>query len=380
MKIKKAIILPVLFLIILCFPGHVMVYYSLSAFFRVLQFLAVCYAIYLVINYRNYKCQELKMLKIWLLWSIINFVICGSNFNDLYYYSLVPYAAVLMVYQIYKINKDAFVHTLSKFFAFFIVINFITYLNGGIYSEGLFGNEVYFMGIRITINYIFLFACVAFMISFYKGKLTDKLVALAGIVTGLLFSVGEWVSTSIGASLIVACVLIGMKLSDRWPARKRIIQIAFVILVVGIVLFTLSPNVESFSWFIEDILGENLTMDGRTEIWQSALGQIEGISWIVGHGLSHNYQFALSNGAFVAHPHNQYLALIFVYGVIGLAIFIIMLLKTIKVCLEETNRTCRAILVAAFFGILVMGVSQTYYTQPYWMIWILMCQCIVKKR
>ena len=194
-----------------------------------------------------------------------------------------------------------------------------------------------------------------------------------------MFSLLEWVSTSIGASLIMITIIIGLHQITKQHSYKKFIIITATILVAGVISFTISPNVEDFGWFIEGVLGEDLTMDGRTDIWLSALSQIKGNKWFLGNGVSHDYEFALANGAFVSHPHNQYLAIIFIYGIIGLVIFVLMLLKTIKISVEDRNFNNKAILISGFFSIVIMGISMTYFSQAYWLIWYIACHCIVKQ-
>ena len=77
-------------------------------------------------------------------------------------------------------------------------------------------------------------------------------------------------------------------------------------------------------WFVEDVLGKNITFTYRTHLWDAAL-RIIGESPLLGYGLPTRDWYYTNMSSFAVGPHNFLLATLIYGGVIAFALYLYLL-------------------------------------------------------
>lgn len=364
--------LAILFFFAACLPISIKKYLNITSFIDVVNCIGLAYSFLLEIEGKYYCKKKWLILHGFLIWMIVSSVLAGSSLYSAIKNVCPLFIASVMAIHLLQKNFRKGILTISVIFSGMVLANLLTFFMGGLYQANAY-NKAYFMGIRVNISDILIFAVAISLIGANQGKRIHKIICAVCILSGVLFAVLEWVSTALATMGIFALVCLLIKMTYKWPKQKRIIRIGGILLIIGIVSFTFNPNVQRYSWLIEDILGESLTLDGRTDIWESCINQIKGMNWIYGHGFDHGYTFAISNGAYVTHPHNQYLAILFNFGLIGLLMYCRMLMNQFTAFIRTGNKAMRMLSVSCTVASIVMGISMTYFSKPYWLVWHIIC-------
>ena len=188
-----------------------------------------------------------------------------------------------------------------------------------------------------------------------------RILLLAGCAVTIYFIFAEHVSAAIMTLAVFSAGI--LLLSDAYGKLRniyKILSVSVVIFVLAIVVFRLQNY---FSVILIDLLGESLDLNGRTIIWDSVLSQIQGVNWIIGHGTGFQKQFYL-NGKYTTFAHNQYLAILFDYGLIGLLGFLNVQSVAIKSFMRNSkpeNKLLFMGIIAALLGGIVEAVCDTPY-------------------
>ena len=251
------------------------------------------------------------------------------------------------------------------------VMNIISFIQGGYATTEW--NVIYFIGIRVNINGMFLASTSISLLNAYLGKRSDKVICIIQIVLNLIFIVSEWVSTSILSALLFAGVLLFSWMIHRWPARGKVFRRIGIVLLFLILIFMINPDVSRFSWLIEGFLGESLTLDGRTVLWQHALSQLGGVDWLFGRGYGNDALFEIGNGFVATTAHSQYINILFRHGFVGLAFYAIILIQQIRNATTCENTVVQAIMMASFIATIAMNIVNSTYLEGYIYIWWIVC-------
>lgn len=374
-RINKNIIFPMLLLIVLLLPITFINYLNLTSVINLLKYIGLGYAIIISIRLGIYEEKKWLPIHLWFVWVLVTTVIGSQALYSTISAFYPLYTAFVMTVYLSRVYKKKAICAIGVTFSCMLVYNLIIMFNGGLYRESIY-NLVYFFGIRVNINDVWPFAMAIMLLAAHFGRKKDWLFCVLGLATGFTFVLFQWVSTAIVVTAIFALFYFYIVASVKWESKRKQIRMVVIILLIWIIWFAINPNVQQFSWLIEDILGESLTLDGRTDIWNSCLSQIKGIRWIIGHGYGHNYVFAIENGGAVTHPHNQYLAILFNFGIIGLVIYARLIFDQVKSFMAERNDKVVAIMGACILAMLVMGIGATFFNKVYWIVWYAICMTI----
>lgn len=134
-------------------------------------------------------------------------------------------------------------------------------------------------------------------------------------------------------------------------------------------------NNETISWFVEDVLGKDMTFTGRTEMWDAALHAISR-SPIWGYGFVGKEWYLSNMTTRAIGAHNFILNNLLFGGISTLLLYATMIAMSIRHLLRQGNR--EALLLIAAFGclstmmlfetypvpIVLLMLSMMYYYQP----------------
>ena len=307
------------------------------------------------------------------LYSFFAWILMCSVFNSTGVLSTLKYIAPLIcassisIYVLEEHREKAY-DVIAWIFAVLLIIqafSLFTHFFGIYYSQGQIVNY-YFFGIRVNINKIFPFAVYFAFMSYKYGVNRKPYCLIITLVCGLYFSIVEKVSTSIvgfaiGIMVFLATALIHNKHFWRYMA------IIFLVVCVAFV-FAYSERKGMLDWLFTGLLGESSTMSGRTLIWEQALSNIHGVHWLIGNGYGHDIYFYLGQHWAAHATHNQYLGIIFNYGIVGLLIYAKMCIIQIRTNKANMAENYSRIFMATFLAILFMQIPASLYERTYYYI------------
>ena len=338
----------------------------------VIKFWGLIWSVSLFINYKLYRERNLRLCWVWLLWTLLATIINGTNLSVCFAMVHPLFSTICMVAVLLKENAAKTLHQILNVFCLWTIVQFITFIQLGPTFGTTSDEAQYFFGVRVGYNDFFVFAIGCAILAVVLKNKMAKLQALIIVGLGGYFAYSCKLSTSIMACMIFLCVFI----VSYFAKSNRIWYGIGIISVIFCLLFVFgSANPEMFSWILVDFLGEDLTLNGRTVLWQAALSQMQGIHWIIGNGYAHNFVFQLNQYWSATTAHSQYINAIFCFGGIGLSIYISMILKTISL-VRLVDRKYWPVIIATGISMILMGISTTFYTSPYMFIWYVVCTAL----
>lgn len=346
------------FLIMFCLPPTIAANSIIFVNMRRLGLVWVCYLLII-----NRFCRSRKMLPIylWIIWvffcTLVNRTDLGTTFSTFFpAFSVV----VIVSYLIDKWGKRA-IKRVSVIFSLILVGQFISIFTNTM-GYDLHGDKIYFLGIRVQISSIFIFAIALALMSVKLGGRKEKFLLVVAVSSSLYFIFYEWVGTALTTiTLFILILLFTFFIKNK----KMLRNIAILSLVVCASFVLLGISTESFSWLLSDVLGKDLSLNGRTILWQSAIERIKGIHWIIGNGYAHDYLFTLPNGFFANTSHSQYTEILFCFGLIGFALYAYIHVLIVKSAMKIRDHMIRNIIFSLIISTAVMGISTSYYTKVY---------------
>ena len=184
----------------------------------------------------------------------------------------------------------------------------------------------FFLGIRTIIAVFAIYALGLGGIYYYLNP--QKNLTTFGILITIItaFAIWQWVSSIILTLLLVMIfLLIKKRIKIKHSCYFFFLEISFII---GLTFLQLH---EYFSWLIEDILHEDMTLHGRTYIWKGAIVEISKSPWI-GFGMVENRGFNVwqlyDNSRDNTWAHSTYLQATLEAGIIGLLFYLCIYLVT----------------------------------------------------
>lgn len=188
-------------------------------------------------------------------------------------------------------------------------------------AEYIFGGNYNQMGIRILITLVANFLCLKISKAFYFLLIPSVIVGIS-------------VSIMVGSMTAVTCIILFILLCLIPSAYLRRTSVKVLLLFVA--LFQLFvcfsgkgiENSEFAVWFVEDVLGKDVTFTNRTHMWDSALRVIAD-SPLIGYGFPDKDWYLAHMTSFAIGPHNILLATLIYGGVIAFGIYLYVLIRSL---------------------------------------------------
>lgn len=294
------------------------------------------------------------------------YMLIPTYINNGYYVKWIGYfldsVGLLIAIKFFSSNyKYCFGNILKFFCRFLIYLNFITLV---LFPNGLFQED---NGYIIT-RYIFLGMdnqAVAILIPLFfilisLERKNNKKISLAFLLDVAIFVFSIiliWCANAIVALLLFLCLLLIQFIINKKLKIKHIIYISiflfiFIVLLKGYTLF---------SSFIVDFLGKDITLSGRTTIWENGI-----LEWlkkpIFGHGFQVSEAFINfeDRHGYVRGAHNQILNILLHGGIIYLIIFFIMLILLDKNTKKYSTNNSINLLILGVLVLMIMSMADTY--------------------
>lgn len=230
-----------------------------------------------------------------------------------------------------------------------LIINFIMCILGKTVSVG--GTTYYFIGLRTQFpNTMIPVIALSMMISYINNKSLIDFSVICTTAICIFQLIWEWVGT--GLVLIMLMIMAVFFFSRReFMFHAVLLFVMTLILNIGIVVFRIQ-NI--FAFIIVDMMHKDLTITGRTSIWDVVLKKIlENIFW--GHG-------ELGNGGIVrvhwanrpVPAHNSMLQIIYDGGLISMMFLMLFFLYA---CYKLQKRRTSKLSCILGIGIFLIGVQ-----------------------
>ena len=276
-----------------------------------------------------------------------------------------PFVSVIsltMIVEIFfRICKIDFLRIIRNLLTILLVINVILQL---IYPTGII-SEVNFLGIdnRLVFFYIPLLFVSLIYDSYTKNRVT--VYSYLVLILSLWSTISLW---AVGGFLGLIIIAITIIIKERIQIIKKISmkQVLLVIIILNllIVFFQVQKHFESF---IVGYLKKDITLTGRTYLWNWALMLIKK-NMLFGIGIQSD-KYMLGIYKWVVHPHNMFLNYLTTTGIIGFSCFIIMMLIISNKSKEIINENARIITVFTVFVILFLSIADTLDSSMFFLVY-----------
>lgn len=322
-------------------------------------------------NY-NKNILNIKLILLVMLYSFIilfsavinNNITMGMIYTNFVYIGFIIYINYCM-----KGFKN-FINALNILFTLLIIYNLILaiFVKSSYMYIGYQGSQKVFVGTFESRNGIsmVMIPAIAFILirsEYIYEKVRNKDILLCFMVL-IIILLSKSSTGFIVGSLLVIYVLLLKKIKIKLNINK--LMSIYTIIYTQVVIFRIQETV--FRGFIENTLQKNVTLTGRTLIWDFIMKIIPN-SLIFGYGRN---DIIAQNAIIrdVTEAHNGLLEILLCTGIIGLFVFILILLNVFK-ALNKSNSKISYILSMAIFLYFCIALTESAFTYTKIGFWIL---------
>ena len=355
MKLKEK------FFIIICFIAFIQpnffVKINMLNWFSIVK-AVLCTSILLIRSFKkNIKFDStLILLLLWRICIFIPTMNAGGEIIKWGYQSIVFIGLYLLVKN-YIDNKEAF-KTIYQMIFMYVFLNILVMM---ILPSGIFPQYgIHFLGIRTRFTE-FSIALMYISLTYYNeftsknSKSKRMLIISFGIALANIFI--KWVATGI----IVVLLSLFIYLLLRKKKKLRFIYFVGFLTIIILTVSLINGNLLNlFSGFLE-MLNKDVTLTGRTIIWDSAMNVAEKYFWSGFGYVNDGNIIHYNNGLWQAH--NTILQSICECGIFGTLIFFLMLYKQ-GIPQKEDGTKINALNVSFIFVFLIMMTTEIIYYYP----------------
>jgi len=314
-------------------------------------------------------CRVYENKRLWPIWAFLAFSACSSFINHTSLtvclrFAYPIFACCVITYHLIFLCKSKALNYIAVLFSLLTIAQGFTAIIGGMGSV-IDGNGIpytlYFFGDRVSISYILTYAIALSALALKTSRRTESWLHILSIASCIYFSLYESVSTAVMSIAVFAAVLIG----GRIVRKERLWYGASIAIYLFSLLFVISGGLTNgFEWLLNDILGEGITLNGRTLLWEQALKFMNGWHWLLGNGYAHPYRFYIGDWS-VDTAHSQYMNILFCFGFAGIFLYSIMCWQNLNAAKRTPDTECRLIIIAALAAIIITGIPTTMFKHVY---------------
>lgn len=358
---KLLVFLSIVFLFCICFPRNNGAFPLLCRALRYIDVFVFVFSTFLFFYANIYGKAWYTPLVLLFIWMIICTLAMDPNDIVEAFTQVFRMASVFILSEfLMQINVKRGFIWLSRIWALFLIVQWISYITkcfGYTETSNTASISNYFFGIRVEINEYIIYSIAFILFSIQFVGFFEKLYYIFSIAVGTCFVFSESVSTSILAIVIFGVIMI----CSSFIKKSKIWKLLLILVVIFAVLFAYLQNTEGFAWLLEGVLKEDISLNGRTLLWNQAIEQSRGIHLIFGYGFIPEFKLFLSSGFSVNHPHNQYLQFIYNFGLPGLILYLFMVYKMINNISKINNGFLKSVHIACLVSTTIMCISSRNY-------------------
>lgn len=292
------------------------------------------------------------------LWNYVFAISMSGNQRPSLFYISGALGIILLFDLGFRHNFALMLDAISFIFTAFVFLNFIIVLlkPGGL--EASSNGTIYLFGLR-TGSSLVAVPAIAFCVfrdSCEKRQYFSQRTLLCMACSALTL-IMQWVATGIVELLIIFAFYFLIRRFRKFKLNIWILLLACGLLDFLIVYLRLQ-NI--FSGFIVGFLHKDITLSGRTYIWDAVINSISR-SPVFGYGAvstvsAFNIQIAC---------HNQWLYIAHESGYVGLILFLISVLVSFRIASRYKNTSLYTLFVIMMAGVLVATISEIQLYVPF---------------
>ncbi len=255
-------------------------------------------------------------------------------------------------------NPNLFAYV-RNYFLILLFLNIVVYgIKPSFSMDALPGETNSYVGIFTAKNQVQMMM-VPMLFFIFAGKMLngekDSLLDFVYVAIGIVFMILSKSSTAI---VIAALAFVMIALSKKLMVSPLKMYAAYLVFVYLTVVQRIHEKY--LSWLIVDYLGKDITLTGRTRIWDFVLSNMK-FSPIFGFGLGQDIiarDFSV-NGQPLTEAHNALIQVLLDGGFIGLCIILIILYCTyarLKKCRYKQHANVVAVFIMTY---LIMGFAES---------------------
>lgn len=244
---------------------------------------------------------------------------------------------------------------------FFSIVNFIML----IVSPDHYPIDMYFMGLSNQMALAFIILSVCLILYSYNYKTIKKLTYLFLILNTITILI-IWSGNNIIAWGLFLLSLLLLRIKEiKRIINFRTVIIAFIIIYIGIVIIRIQ-NWGIFKYLIEDVLGKDVTLSFRTNIWDIVLSLIKEKP-LIGHGIKDTvnlfYIYLVRQNRPTVDStfsgHNQLLQTMYEGGLASLFVIFMLLFISGKKLMKVDSKQMAGVITAGIFSVLVIMMAES---------------------
>lgn len=328
---------------------------KLYSFLTILCVLFVFFLIYIEKKWTN--------VFLWIIcfYGYILFTTSINNYTNIIPYfkiNVLPFVLCLVFFLWMNKNPKVLIEAFEVL-EIYVYVNLITILlfPEGLYESGLYTKN-WFLGYKNpqirTILPILSISIINSYIKFGKISLRVYLLYVASIATFILINS---VTSLIGIIFFTLVLFLFHKDYIKIPKFLNLLSFAIITLFIDYLIIFYHIQYK-FSFFFTNILNRSLSFTARTTIWNIAIKHINE-SLLIGHGYMTTNEFANLYGYITyTHPHNYYLYLFTMGGIILFLIFIIGIIIANNQIMRCFDNFCCKVIFICLISFLIMGISE----------------------
>lgn len=270
-------------------------------------------------------------------------------------------ACFVLVSVLARRNPLKLINVLFWVYYAFIIVNAITLIvfPGALYYSET-GMRNWFLGDRnVFIAYLIPALCVALL----RDEMRGQKISLGTIILwAMSFAelVFVWSATSLTVYFALSLLLFGIVVANSVKCRLNI-RVYLIIVTVVFLAFVVFRLQDYAAAFIVQVLQKDLSLTGRTFIWDEAMAIIAA-NPLFGQGMQQVITLIpVWDGDFsVLHAHSFYLQVLCVGGFVGFAFLVSFFLLSTR-GIEEFRMSRSAAVVSVCVGAALLGLCFDYY-------------------
>lgn len=296
----------------------------------------------------------------WLFSSVINGVLIPSMIMN----SVTLIFLFLTIDILSQSNPKMTIKSIYIVYTLFSLINLFLLI---IYPEGISigerGERINFINIDNEIPN-FLIPMIYFSLMYYRYfKSRFSILLMIFIVSLTTILAPTTTAIVIYIYIFINVIIFRLLKTKKWAL---FLQVAIVIFIFWFLAIGQYQSVVSY--FIENVLGKDVTLTNRTVIWDTAINLIVNSSpknFIFGFG-NRYILFEITGNSYFSHSHSEYFEYFLKYGLLGfisiISIFIYILVNSIK----KTTHHSKSYTFPVILGLLLMGIVETAYSLDFY--------------
>lgn len=257
------------------------------------------------------------------------------------------YIAIVLIIDYYSIYLDQLIRPLMFIFEFMVYYNCYTLLNA---ERHIYGGFFAALGYD---NDFTRYMLVAYFVAILYNQITGhRIRSFCLIIVVHITLIYPMVGSAVIALFVIDCII----LIAYWRLgyfRFAHSLIVYLVLQVSIVFLRIQ---NLFEFIIVGMLGKDLTLTGRTDVWDYSIDKIVDHIFI-GHGdMSQLFEKLILNDVYC---HNTFLEVLFRGGIVSLLLWIVIVVvinrKTKNLLDRKTATYCSAI----FMGLWIVALTES---------------------